>query len=96
MKATAKRLRLDTRAQVKAQNGIASTCEIDDHHRTWLLTQNETELLLAEEQALAAGFGTELERKLVTEARTGGAALLLSGRIRTQFIEKFVRSRPPE
>jgi hypothetical protein len=68
----------------------------DDHHRTWLHSQNEAALLLAEEHALAAGFGTDLERKLVAEARSRGTGVFASGRIRTQYIERFVRSRSSE
>lgn len=67
--------------------------EPEDLHRLWLRAQDAATLLAAEGEALMAGFGTELERKIVAEARSNGAPLSASGRIRTEFIEKFIRSR---
>ncbi len=93
LKASSSRMRRSQLARISTKSEQpASRYESDDVHRHWLGTQNETDLLNAEEQALAAGFGTDLERKLVIESRTRGTSLLSSGRIRTQYIERFVRS----
>ena len=61
-----------------------------DAHAVWLSSQDEDELLAAEERAVLAGFGSDLERLLVKEAKAAGTPVLESGRIRTEYIKKFL------
>lgn len=65
----------------------------DDQHRQWLLGQEEATLVFEEGLALEAGFGSELERKLVREERSSGVKVRESGRIRTQFVRRFIESK---
>ena len=59
---------------------------------TWLSRQSETELFAWETEALEAGFGTELERRLIRDKRSTKLPILASGRIREDYLRKYVES----
>ena len=61
----------------------------------WIRAQPEAELQKLEDLALAEEFGTELERKLVREARSKGKLVRESGALRHCFIRRFAESRKP-
>ncbi len=44
-----------------------------------------------ESRALAAGFGSELERKLVLEARAEGRSVVGSGSLRQAYVARYMR-----
>jgi hypothetical protein len=75
----------------------ASACgatTADREHQAWLAEQQECELLRMERQALDAGFGSLLERRIVEEDRLMGTPLLGAGRIRQAYVRRFAEHAP--
>jgi hypothetical protein len=62
-------------------------------HREWLTRFSEAELHQSESLALAAVFGSELERKIILEERALGKAVKDAGPIRTEYVRKYLESR---
>lgn len=61
-----------------------------DQHTTWLAQQNENDLMAAEDQAFEQAFGSKLERQLIQQDRKEGKPILESGRLRQEFIRRFM------
>jgi hypothetical protein len=61
-----------------------------DSHTEWLGQQTESDLSVAEDQAFEQGFGSKLERQLIERDRKDGKAILDSGRLRQEFIRRFM------
>jgi hypothetical protein len=61
-----------------------------DQHTTWLAQQNENDLMAAEDQAFDQAFGSKLERQLIQQDRKEGKPILESGRLRQEFIRRFM------
>ena len=58
----------------------------------WLSRFTEAELQAAEEEALKAEFGTQLQRNMVQNNRAEGKAILESGAIRQGFVKDYLLS----
>lgn len=62
----------------------------EDRHRKWLSMQHEAELYAAEQMALESRFGSELEQRIVAEARARGEKVRESGRIRSGYVHRYL------
>lgn len=63
-----------------------------DTLKLWLASQPEATLLEQEQRAIDSGFGSELERQIVTEAREKQIPILASGRIRQMYVHRYYES----
>jgi len=61
--------------------------------QTWFVGQGERELFIQETSAIEAGFGSELERKIIADERSKEKPILGSGRIRQEYVRRFVESK---
>lgn len=66
----------------------------DDRFKRWLAAQRENELFMHETKALACGFGSEFERRIVAEERVSGVPMLRSRRIRIEYVRRFIGASP--
>lgn len=71
-------------------NGPKSRERHEDTLKTWLACQTEVGLFQKETDALGMGFGSELERRLIVEERAKKTPVLSSGRIRQQYVRRFL------
>lgn len=62
-----------------------------DSLRLWLERQQEEDLRQWEEQALDAGFGSQLERKLIENERNRSLTIYQAGRVRQEFVHRFAK-----
>mgnify|MGYP001199877014 CR=1 FL=1 len=69
---------------------VNSTVSTNDPHTAWLAQQNENDLRMAEDQAFEQVFGSKLERQLIQQDRKGGKTILESGRLRQEFVRRFI------
>ncbi len=65
----------------------------EDAHKSWLSQQTEDGLLRWETAAIAAAFGSELERNIVQDHRSQGTSVFASGRIRQQYIRRYATAK---
>jgi hypothetical protein len=61
-----------------------------DTLKVWLGSQREEDFAKHEAEALAAGFGSELERTIVLEEKAKGVSMNCSGRIRQEYVRRFM------
>lgn len=69
-----------------------AVAESADPLKLWLAKQSEITLLEQEQRALDSGFGSELERQIVIEARQKQISILASGRIRQMYVHRYCES----
>jgi len=74
------------------EGGSASDTPTDTL-RTWIGDQNEVLLQALEDEALAAEFGRDLERRLVLDEKTQGIPIQRAGRTRQEFLRRFAESK---
>jgi hypothetical protein len=88
---------------VKKQRMLQSVSAADepraqemDSLRQWIGSQEEQHLQECEVEALAVEFGRELERKLILDERSRGIPVRQAGRIRQEYLRRFVGSKSVE
>lgn len=64
-----------------------------DELKHWLRMQTEQKLSAAESQAMEQQFGSELERRLIHSERVKGRPILTSGRIRLEFVRRYLATQ---
>lgn len=67
-----------------------------DMLKEWIACQSDEELSIRESEALGAGFGSELQRKIVLEERQKGIRVRDGGRIRQLFLHDFMNGEPAQ
>jgi hypothetical protein len=67
-----------------------------DTLKAWMGSQDEGVLRAYEDEALAAGFGREFERKLVMDEKSQGISLSQAGRTRQEFLRRFAERKQAE
>lgn len=93
MRPAASSTRRNTLHEATAARAVAAE---EDAHASWLARQTEAALLGWETAAIAAAFGSELERNIVQEHRHKGTSVLSSGLIRQQYIRRYATAKDKE
>lgn len=83
-------VRTTNRNSWRSEKMLIAADATEDGLKTWLCSQSESELVMQEAQALESGFGSELERKIVADERSKNISIMTGGRIRQEFIRRFV------
>lgn len=73
-------------------NGTYSEIVGEDSLKSWMSFQSEANLFQRETEALEGHFGSELERRLVADERAKGIPVIASGRIRQQYVQRFIET----
>lgn len=84
-----RRVQEDSKANQKEESTAHADLEVE---RSWFSKFSDEELLVAEGEALDAGFGSELERTRVIDGRKEGTAVCDSGKIRRDFVRRYVET----
>ena len=66
-----------------------------DSLKLWLAEQRADDLAAAEERCIASRFGSELERSIVQDEKSRGVAVLHGGRIRQEYLRRFLEHESP-
>jgi hypothetical protein len=74
----------------------ASESSAVDSLKLWFAGQRAVNLAEAEERALTSGFGSELERTIVSEEKSRGVSVLQGGRIRQEYLRRFMENEAAE
>lgn len=80
----------------RAQRNVSENCDNvvveEDRLKQWIAGQHEEELAVRETEALEAGFGSELERKIILDERRKGIPVRSGGRIRQAYVRRYSES----
>jgi hypothetical protein len=87
--------RTTNREYLNSEKLLVTDDAAEDGLKAWFRSQSESELSQQEAQALESGFGSELERKIVADERAKNIPVLAGGRIRQEFLRRFVETSPP-
>ncbi|MEZ6103776.1 MAG: plasmid replication initiator TrfA [Pirellulaceae bacterium] len=81
--------RNETVGDLADTNGNSSSAPDDG----WIGVVGENRLLELEDLAIAEKFGSDFERKMVRNSRSEGLSIAESGRIRKDYLRKFIEAR---